>query len=127
MIPAIKYTISLLEPHIVKINIHEDAEIDLKDAMVMREQALTLVGGKKFTILFDANHRGNITPEARTQFACKEYTDVRVGAAIVTNSIANKIIGNFFIKFNKPASPTRIFSDELTAIEWLRDRIKQSI
>jgi hypothetical protein len=93
----------------------------------MREQALTLVDGQKFTILFDANHRGNITPEARTQFACQEYTDVRIGAAIVTNSIANKIIGNFFIKFNKPASPTRIFSNESAAIEWLRDRIKHSI
>jgi hypothetical protein len=127
MISHNKYTISLVEPHIVRIHIHEDAEIELNDAKLMRENALSLVNGEKFTILFDANHRGTITPEARAQFACKEYTDVRVGAAILTNSLANKIIGNFFIKFNKPASPTRIFSNEPSAIEWLRDRVKQSI
>lgn len=39
---------------------------------------------------------------------------------MVTNSLANKLLGNFFIKFHKPKTPARIFSDEKTALEWLR-------
>lgn len=127
MISDLRYTISLIEPQIVKIEVHEDAEIDLREAIDMRKKAVQLVGDKKFAILFDANHRGHITPEAREQFACKEYTDVRIGAAIVTNSLANKIIGNFFIKFNKPATPTRIFSDQHAAVIWLREQLKRSV
>lgn len=127
MISNLRYSISLIESQIVKIEVHEDAEIDLPEAIDMRQSALQLVGNKKFAILFDANHRGHITPEAREQFACKEYTDVRIGAAIVTNSLANKIIGNFFIKFNKPATPTRIFSDQDSAVVWLREQLQGSV
>ncbi len=127
MIFGLRYTISLIETQIVKIEVHEDAEIDLCEAIDMRKKAVQLVGDKKFAILFDANHRGHITPEARELFASKEYTDVRIAAAIVTNSLANKIIGNFFIKFNKPVTPTRIFSDQDSAVVWLREQLQRPV
>jgi hypothetical protein len=68
-------------------------------------------------VLLDANVAGDISHEARDEFAKSKY---RLAVAIVTNSLANKLLGNFFIKFHKPLSSSRIFSDEPSAIEWLR-------
>ncbi|MGZ4078580.1 MAG: DUF7793 family protein, partial [Bacteroidia bacterium] len=64
------------------------------------------------------------TDAARKLIASKEYTDKRFAIAFVTTSLANKIVGNFFIKFNKPASATKLFSDEETALEWIIEQEK---
>jgi len=42
--------------------------------------------------------------------------------AIIVNSMANRIVGNFIIKFHKPIAKTRLFSDEETALAWLREQ-----
>ncbi|MGZ3885614.1 MAG: DUF7793 family protein [Bacteroidia bacterium] len=39
--------------------------------------------------------------------------------ALITDSLAMRLIANSYIKFNRPEVPTRMFSDEKKAIEWL--------
>ena len=39
--------------------------------------------------------------------------------AFVTHSLSLKIIGNMFLKYNKPLRPTKLFKNETEAIEWL--------
>lgn len=39
--------------------------------------------------------------------------------ALLVGSGMSKIIGNIFIRFSKPASPTRLFTNEAKALEWL--------
>lgn len=39
--------------------------------------------------------------------------------AILLNSGLSKVIGNIFLKFNKPSYETRLFTDEAKAKEWL--------
>ena len=40
--------------------------------------------------------------------------------AFVIHSLAQKILGNFFLKFKTPSIPTKLFSSEENAIEWLK-------
>ncbi len=40
--------------------------------------------------------------------------------AYVATNFGHKFIGNFYLKFNKPGRPTRIFSNETDAIKWLK-------
>lgn len=40
--------------------------------------------------------------------------------AIVNDSLSIKLLGNFYIRMNKPIVPTKVFSDVDTAIKWLK-------
>ena len=119
---AKKFSLHLLEPKIIKLTVVDGIELEQKDAKEMIAEAMKLAEDSGYTILFDANKSGTISFDAREEFARSKK---RLAVAIVTKSLANKLLGNFFINFHKPASSSRIFSDEQTAIEWLRTQINK--
>lgn len=115
-----KLEITKLTDRIFKMKPFEGAELDVDDFREARRVYLELSGGKSFAVLLDATNSFTTSPEARELVASKEYTDLRVAAAFFTSSMANRLIGNFFIRVNKPATPTRMFNDEQSALEWLK-------
>ncbi|MGZ3862925.1 MAG: DUF7793 family protein [Bacteroidia bacterium] len=117
-----KFSLLLIEPGIIKLSVIEGIELEQEDARQMIESAVKMAEGKDYAILFDANRSGNISYEAREEFARSKK---RKAVAIVTNSLANKLIGNFFINFHKPLSSSRIFNDEKSALEWLRSEVSK--
>ena len=117
-----KFEISTLDECIFKLTPVEGTELNVEDVREMRTVYLELSKGEKFAILMDANNAFTTTDEARKLLASREFTDKRFAAAFVTSSLANKIAGNFFIKFNKPSSSTKLFTDEPSALEWLKDQ-----
>jgi len=119
--PEKKYRLQLIEPRIIRLNVIENIEMEQQDAKDMIADAVALAKGQDYAILFDANSNGTISFEAREEFA---QSKKRIAAAIVTKSLANKLLGNFFVNFHKPKSPSRMFSEEQEALEWLREQIK---
>jgi hypothetical protein len=111
---------------IFRLTIFEAVEIELEDVMEMAAAFRKLSQGQKFAVLLDATKPFTLSSEARNMIASKELTSDRMAAAFVTRSLANKLVGNFFIKFNKPATPTRLFSDEAAAMVWLREMVKKN-
>ncbi len=62
----------------------------------------------------------NITPEARVVFAEEMKKDKQLQKmAILINSLAYRITANFFIRFDKPPIPTKVFTNRKMAIDWL--------
>ena len=116
-----KFSLQLIEHKIIKLTLIDDIELEQNDAKEMIAEAIDLAEGAEYTILFDATKPGTISFEAREEFAKSKK---RIAAAIVTNSLANKLLGNFFINFHKPTTSSRIFSDEQDAIKWLRIQIE---
>lgn len=76
--------------------------------------------GKVYPRLTFVKHFLNMDRELRAYAASEESNRTTTAAAFVTNILALKFIGNFYISFNKPVRPTRIFSSEEEAIEWLK-------
>jgi hypothetical protein len=120
------FTITDTGNSIFRIVVFEGAELDIEDAMLMKAGALQLANGNRYAILVDGSKAFTVSPEVRKLIASFEYSPERLAGAFVTTSLANRLIGNFFIKFNKPASPTKLFSDEASAIEWLNEQIESS-
>ena len=120
MVETKKFSLVLLEPQIIKLTVVDGIELEQQDAIAMIAEAVTLANGNPYAILFDAHISGTISFEAREEFAKSKK---RKAVAIVTNSLANKLLGNFFINFHKPSSSSRIFSTEEAAIEWLRSQL----
>jgi hypothetical protein len=117
-----KFEIKTIGNSIIRIEFFNGADIDLSDAELINENLIKMSEGKKYCILLDGHNQFTTTPESRA-FVAKKSSD-RIAFAIVTNSIANKLVGNFFIQFNKPNTPTKLFSDEEQAIEWLNEQKK---
>jgi hypothetical protein len=119
-----KFEITILTNRIFKLRPFEGMELNVSDVEEMRGIYLKFSNNESFAILLDATHPSTLIPEARVLLASEEFAVKRIAAAFVTRSLASKIIGNFFIQFNKPASPTKMFNDEKSALEWLQEKIK---
>ena len=58
--------------------------------------------------------------EVRVFSASPESHIYTLADAIAYDSLAHKLIGNFYIKHNKPSVPTKIFPTKEEAIAWLK-------
>jgi hypothetical protein len=56
----------------------------------------------------------------RDYWATKDACPYSKADAFIINSMAMKLISNFYLKVNKPERPTRMFTDEKEAIKWLK-------
>jgi hypothetical protein len=76
--------------------------------------------GRRFLITDARVLSYNISPEARDYVAKhKRAPELGLRSALLVNSIGIRLVANFFVRFNKPNIPTRLFNDEAKAIEWL--------
>lgn len=120
-----KFEITILTANIFRLKPFEGVEINIDDVYEMRGVFLEFSGNLPFAVLLDASNNFVPTEEARAALASAEFTNKRIAAAFVTRSLANKLIGNFFINFNKPATATRLFTDEASAFKWLEEQVNK--
>lgn len=111
-----------IEPGIICITLFDNSEIDLQESKEMQQISWTISKGKPFVALIDARVNVEVSKESREWGSTAEAQKNMIAQAVLLNSIANKLIGNFIIKFHKPIAKTRLFSDENLALEWLREQ-----
>jgi hypothetical protein len=58
--------------------------------------------------------------ETRVFWATKEACPYASAEAYFVDNIGHVMIGNIYLKFNKPGRPTKIFRNKEDAIEWLK-------
>lgn len=88
----------------------------IENSLVVNE----LCRGRKHPLLIDLKHLKSITPQARAYFSARDReTDINAFGFII-HSTFQRMVGNIFIQFNNPPIPTRLFTDEATALDWLR-------
>lgn len=112
----------MIEEGIIHITLFENSEIDLVESKNMQQMSWSLTKGKPFVALIDARVNIEVSKEAREWGSTPEAQKNMLAQAVLVNSIANKLVGNFIIKFHKPIAKTRLFSDEETALLWLREQ-----
>jgi hypothetical protein len=92
--------------------------MDLAIAQTCVRDRLEFTGGQSFPCLVDVLMLKNSTKEAR-DFLANEGTEGISANAILVESTGFKMMANFYIMVNKPKSPTRMFTDQESALEWL--------
>ncbi len=115
-------TFSLIEEGILRIRLLENSEIDLTESKAMQKISLEITKNKKFVALIDARVKVVVSKESREWGSSPEGQKNMVAQAIIVDSLANKLIGNFIIQFHKPIAKTKLFSDEISAMEWLKEQ-----
>ncbi len=100
--------------------LNEGVDYRLEDAVEMMAAHRELTGGRARGLLMDIRAVRALPREVRTYFTRPEHVEVHRAVALLVGSPLSRAIGNFFLGFNKPAMPMRLFSDEESALEWLR-------
>ncbi len=100
--------------------------IDINIAKDGVQCRLSVIGGNSYPILINIKSVKTVSKEARDYLAGKEGCKGVVAAAILIDSVVGSMIGNFFMRVNKPLVPTRIFTDELEATKWLSQFIEKN-
>lgn len=122
--------IQVFETDTFKLCMHEDgfAELlfkdkslfDVKDILEAKQIITTVLPNKKIFYLVEAEGDFYTTKEARELVASPDHNKHHGAIAMCTDKLAHKILGNVYIKINKPNVPTRIFNNRKQATIWLR-------
>lgn len=104
----------------VRTAFHRGAEVGVEDARENLAATSRLTRGRAMPVLVDLRPVRSQSAEARSLFAGPEATAVSVAVALVIHSPVSRVIGNFFLGFNRPEVPTKLFTSVAEADEWLK-------
>lgn len=110
----------LLDPRgFVRATMREGLEMDLTDAREALRATAQLSGGQRVPVLVDSRRIKSQSREARQEFASDEAVRICSAVALLVGSPVSRIIANFFLRQQIQRTPTRLFTDETAAVEWL--------
>jgi hypothetical protein len=117
-----EYTV--IEEPIYLCRMLEGAEVDVKESDENFMAMIEISESQPYAVLVDARVPTTITKEAREKSGMGEQKKNLIAMAIVVTSLANRIVGNFIIRFHALDIPTKLFSDYDEALNWLREIVK---
>jgi hypothetical protein len=107
----------------VESTVYEDANLDV-DYLIEGKKLLESTGLKAFYVLNNSTGAYKISPEARKLSASEAYSRHLKAVAVVISNTAVAIVADLYLRIDKPATPTKIFSDNERAIQWLNEQMK---
>ena len=109
------------ELNILEIEYQANVNIGKEEVLEVLLTRAEIVKGSRVLVLVSITKEFiNFTDEARSTFVNEQKKDTTAfKMALLIKGLADKIVANFFIRFNKPIVPTKIFSKREKAIAWL--------
>lgn len=105
---------------IVQVFLKDHMELDVELQTRWFEIYEILTGGVKSPFIFQTGVGTTVTKEARENAVLMEEQTPLGATAVVVSSMAHVLIANFYLKFNKPKVPYKVFKDYDSAIKWLQ-------
>ena len=112
--------VSLRSDGIIQIDMKANNTLQLVDAKQMVNAFAEVGGGKKYPLLFIAGDFALASPDARKYASGTEANQYTLASVFVVKNSIQKIMGNAYITFNKPITPTKIMTNKEAAIAWLK-------
>ncbi|TSJ45439.1 hypothetical protein [Fluviicola chungangensis] len=107
------------EDGIARTKVKKGSEVKLEHAQENSVVVNSFYTSTKFPLLIDARGIKSMEREARAFFTANGRNTNTLAFGIIIDSSVSKVVGNFFLGINKPVVPTKLFSNEEQAIEWL--------
>lgn len=110
------------EDRVLHIRVKQDAVIEIEDAVDSVTVGRQMVGATPYVMVVDMARVRSMTREAREHLANGPHGKDSVGqaVAVVVRSPVARVLGNFFLGFNKPERPVKLFSSADDAARWAR-------
>jgi len=116
--------IELLSPNIIQITIKNNSVIEVEDILAIKKANLELAKGVKYGIITESGSNTTVSEKARTLMATEIIEKDRVATAFVINNLSQRLLGKFYLKINKPNTPTKMFSTLKEALIWIESQTK---
>lgn len=116
--------ISLLKENFVLMIMRENAELELEDMIENHKAENLICNGKPHVILIDTRLNSMSSDEARKYSSGDEPTKYRHAVAILFQGLAGRITANSLMNNYNPKVPTKLFTEEKKAIQWLDNVLK---
>jgi hypothetical protein len=91
----------------------------IDDIKITLAKLYSVLNGKKACMLIDVSNSGESTKEVR-DFAAEEFPKFVKAIALVSSSELGRMLANLFFNIKQQPYPTKMFTDETEAREWLR-------
>ena len=106
---------------IIRTLMHQSDSYGVEQAQEHIAAYAKLANGKKVPILADIRRlTTGADREARQFYASEAGAKHTKAVALLVQSDVTRLLANFFFRFHKPAYPSRMFTNEVEAVEWLR-------
>jgi len=114
------YSIAMRTDNIIELRFENGFSGTAHDARNMVNVFKELTKGRKPSLLILYSEDNMFSKDAREYISSKEVSDVLKADAMVIKGLALRIIGNGYLKINKPKRPTRLFTSKEEAVKWLK-------
>ena len=115
-----KAIVELTNDGVMCIHIKPDSDVELRDAVLIVEAMGKLGNQKKYPVLIDAGEFSSVDKETRIFAASIESNNYTMADAIAYCNLAQQLMAQFYLKYNKPTVPTKVFADRDEAMTWLK-------
>lgn len=119
------YTLIIYNNAYLEFSVKKDVVLTDVDAWQSKAEAENYLPGVKFYSLVSGEEFFQVTKEARETVASDKYATHMAAVALCSNELSMKILGNLYIKINRPKVPTKFFTDKQKAQEWLMLQMKK--
>ena len=114
--------VRLRTDRIVQVTFGDNVEMDLKESVEVIAAIGEITDGKKALVLNIGGKNTSASSAAREFSASIGGLRYTIADAFVVTNLAQKILANFYISFNKPLVPTKVFDNIDKATEWLKNQ-----
>jgi hypothetical protein len=99
--------------------VKDNVEIFIEDLHQILDAQKEL-SGQRLPILIYGGKYSTTNVEVLKYISKNENMPYSKASAFVTNSISQKLLGNFYLKIQRPERPTRFFNNKQDANSWLK-------
>jgi hypothetical protein len=116
------FSVKVIDNSYYKVRVFENQEFtvdDLKNLVAAQKKNISLV----LPVLVFCENNAMADVLLLSKLSKNENNPYSKADAFVLNSIAQKILANFYVKINKPERPTKFFNNLDEALIWLKKYI----
>ena len=112
------FSMYLREDGIMNTVFEDNLLITMEDASSALNWVESL-GDEKYLNLFEGGYNTDFDAFVREYASSAEENKYTIADAIVTSTLSLNMVAKFYIQFNKPHMPTKVFKSRDAAIQWL--------
>lgn len=112
-------TIFLRDDGIVQLNCSDNFTYDVPQIIENTDVIKKIANNQRVLLLNIAAPHTLVSKEVREYLAVSNHHEFIEADAYVIQSLAQNLLANFYVKINKPNTPTRFFQSTTLAENWL--------
>ena len=119
--------LAIYENGLLYVKVPRYFSIDIEVFLNCQKYIRTHGEDKRYHFIFEFSSFSEVDPELRKKRATTDGTEFSLSDALVISNLPQKMMGDFYLKFNKPVRPTKFFYSLEKAVEWSLRQQEKSI